>query len=274
MRQPIGLCAALACMACALAAGSAAQAAAPTRTNVRLAVRLLPYHLGQSSSIALALRIGARGGGTPPRLERMEALYPQGFGIALSGLGIETCSAARLQARGPSGCPADSLMGRGRALGVPAGAGGSRREHATITIVRAPNVHGHIALLFDAQGLGMSEHAVILSALVLGAHSPYGGDIRVSVPPIGGDASGGEVSLISLSATIGPAANLHYTERVRRHLLSYVPRGIALPERCPRGGFPFAARLAFEGGTSAEARTRVSCPPRRRGSASSGRRRR
>jgi hypothetical protein len=37
-----------------------------------------------------------------------------------------------------------------------------------------------------------------------------------------------------------------------------------VPERCPRGGFPFSARFGFEDGSSEIASTTLPCPPRRR----------
>jgi hypothetical protein len=77
----------------ALLALSVAQAAESTPVHVRLSVRLAPDRLGQSSSIALQLRVGTHGAAVPPALERMDVLYPRNFGIALSGLGVETCTA-------------------------------------------------------------------------------------------------------------------------------------------------------------------------------------
>jgi hypothetical protein len=127
-------------------------------------------------------------------------------------------------------------------------------------------------MLLSANGLGSNKQQVILSALVLSAHAPYGGDISISVPPIPGPLAGSDLSLISLSATIGPAAGLRYTERVHGHLQTYTPRGITIPERCPRGGFRFAAQLAFRGGVKTMAKTTVSCPQAKRRRARRGRR--
>ncbi|HEY2718384.1 MAG TPA: hypothetical protein VGI52_02045, partial [Solirubrobacteraceae bacterium] len=81
-------------------------------------------------------------------------------------------------------------------------------------------------------------------------------------PPIVGVRGGPDVSLVSLRASIGGA--LTYYERVRGKLVAYRPRGIGLPDSCPRGGWRLTASFAFIDGTSSSARTAVPCPAGRR----------
>jgi hypothetical protein len=76
-------------------------------------------------------------------------------------------------------------------------------------------------------------------------------------------AGGPDVSIVSVQATIGPS-HLTYYKHVHGRLVPFSPRGVSVPERCPRGGFPFAAEFTFQDGSSASAQTTVPCPPRRR----------
>jgi hypothetical protein len=196
----------------------------------------------------------------PPPLSQIDIDYPNNFGIALSGLGVETCTAAVLEALGPSGCPADSVMGYGSALGAIPFGPVIVREAASVTIVRAEDEKGHIALLFDAQGLSPVLANLVLPGVLLAAPRPFGGDIHVGVPLIPSLPEAPDVAVLELRAVIGPAAGLTYYEDPHGHAVPYIPKGILLPGNCPRGGFPFAAKLTFQGGGHASARTTVRCP--------------
>ena len=65
--------------------------------------------------------------------------YPENLGVATSGLGLATCTAARLEASGPDDCPADSVMGIGNAIAeFPIGPE-IVHESAPVSIFRAPD---------------------------------------------------------------------------------------------------------------------------------------
>jgi hypothetical protein len=81
--------------------------------------------------------------------------------------------------------------------------------------------------------------------------------LRSIVPSL---PEGEPVAVVSVKATLG--GNLRYTERRRGHVVSYVPKGIIVPARCPRGGFKFSGRFGFEDGTSTSAATVLACPRR------------
>jgi hypothetical protein len=257
--------------------GGGVQMSAAVGTSVRaqsashatLSATLNPKRLGHGTTVGLSIAISGPGDRPPPPLRTLAIRYPQSLGIALSGLGIETCTAATLEADGPAGCPRDSIMGHGSALGeIPFGPE-LIREGATVTIVRAQDQHGELALLFDAEGISPVKANIVLPALLEEARPPYGGRIAVSVPLIPSLPEAPDVSIASLQARIGPAGLIYY-ERKHGEAVPYRPKGILLPRRCPRGGFPFAATLSFYGGARAQARTHVRCPPAGR----AGRRRR
>jgi hypothetical protein len=69
---------------------------------------------------------------------------------------------------------------------------------------------------------------------------------------------GPDVALVALHTAIGPAG-VTYSENVGGRLVRFKPRGFLLPDRCPRGGFPFRVRLSFSAGPPAQATTSVPC---------------
>jgi hypothetical protein len=238
-----------------------APAAFAGRQSVKLAAQLTPEHLGRGTSIALGFEIHSPPGNVPPPLRIVDLRYPANFGVALSGLGIEACNAPTLETLGPAGCPPDSIMGRGSALGeIPFGPS-MIDEHATVTIARAEDVNGHIALLFDAQGISPVQANIVFTGVLLPARRPYGGDIMIAVPLVPSLPEAPDVAVVALHAMLGPQG-LTYYEQVPGGAIPYTPRGIILPERCPSAGFPFTATLAFEGGEHESASTRVRCPPK------------
>jgi hypothetical protein len=100
---------------------------------------------------------------------------------------------------------------------------------------------------------------LVLSSQLLPARAPFGGLVKVNVPLVPSLPDGPDVSVVQLAATLGPE-HLTYTEKVHGRTVTYVPKGILLPDRCPRGGFPFAATLGFVDGSRASAHTAVPCP--------------
>jgi hypothetical protein len=235
-------------------------AVAAASQAMRLGATLSPERLGGRTSVGLKIEIATPANRIPAPMRVIDIRYPANIGIALSGLGIETCTGATLETLGPAGCPVDSVMGHGQALGEISYGPAIIRERATVTILRAEDVNGHIALLFDAQGLSPVLANIVFSGALLSARAPYGGDIQIAVPLVPSLPEAPDVAVVELSATIGPAAGLTYREVVRGRSISYTPKGILLPGRCPRGGFPFRANITFEDGSPAAAHTNVPCP--------------
>jgi hypothetical protein len=164
-------------------------------------------------------------------------------------------------------------MGRGAAQGeIPFGPA-IIHENASVTIARAEDENGHITLLFDARGISPVAANIVFVGVLLPARSPFGGDIRIAIPLVPSLPEAPDVAVVGLQATLGPVG-LTYFEQVGGVSVPYTPRGILLPERCPRPGFPFAATVAFFGGTHASAQTHVRCPATAAGAHSRGARRR
>jgi len=232
-------------------------ATAHATRSVRLQATLTPEQLGQSTTVGFGFQIATHG--LPVPLTGVDIRYPGDLGIALSGLGLATCTAATLQALGPPGCPADSRMGYGSALAeIPIGPE-IVAETAHVTIIRAPIQEGHLALLFYANAATPVNAWLVFPGQLLPAPTPFGGRINIAVPLIPSLPEAPDVAVVRLRATLGPE-HLTYYEHTHGRTVAYHPKGVLLPDHCPRGGFPFHANLAFADGSDASASTAVPCP--------------
>lgn len=245
---------------CLLPAG-----AARASQSVTLGASFTPYRLGGRTTVDFNFHIAAPAGQIPSALTEVEVRYPQNLGFALSGLGLAVCSAATLEAAGTSGCPANSIMGRGDALAELRFGQQLVTEGASISIARAPDQEGHIALLLYASGPSPVNTQILSPAQLLPTGPPFGGRLDMELPVIPSVPGAPDVAIVSLHVTLGPQG-LTYYEQTEGNTLAYTPKGILLPTTCPRGGFPFAARFSFLDGSHPDARATVPCQdPRRRG---------
>lgn len=210
----------------------------------------------------LGFEIRAPGGETPSALTEVEVRYPQNLGFALSGLGLAVCSGSQVEAGGASGCPANSIMGRGRAVAELRLGPQLVTESASILIARAPDREGHIALLFYAVGPSPVDTQVLSPAELLPTPPPFGGRLNIQLPVVASVPGAPAVAIASVHVTLGPRG-LTYFEQVAGHTLAYTPRGILMPKTCPRGGFHFAATFSFLDGSSQQAGDVVACPKAR-----------
>jgi hypothetical protein len=212
--------------------------------------------LGDPTTLAIHVQIAAPAHHVPSPLTALNLRYPSTLGIATSGLGIATCAQATLETLGPESCPTDADMGQGNVLAeLPIGAK-IVQEAVEIAILRAPEEHGHFALLFYADGGTPISAQITLPALLL--PTPNAGNIHIRIPPVPSLPGAPNVAVTELNATLGPPG-LTYHERSHGKTTSYHPTGILLPDQCPHGGFPFIASLTFEDGSHAAARTAVPC---------------
>ncbi len=227
---------------------------------MRLHASLTPEILGQGTTIGFGFQIAGAHGRIPAPLTKVEVRYPVDLGIGLSGLGIDTCPASTLENLEPeTSCPPDSRMGYGTALAeIPIGPL-LLTETARITVFRAPTQDGYLSLLFFAEGKNPVSAEIVFPGLLVPAQQPFGGAISLNIPPIIGLPEGLNISVTKLTSTIGPQ-DITYYESIHGRTISYRPRGVLLPQSCPKGGFPFAASFTFEDGTHASAHTVVPCP--------------
>ena len=221
-----------------------------------------PDRLGAPTTISFAFHLSTSEGAAPPPLTSMDLRMPAGIGYATTTLGLALCNPAALLARGLAGCPANSRLGYGSAyVEVPFGTGAGH-EIPEVQAVAGPSSTGNMVVLFYANGLYPVSAQVTFAGEVLPASGRFGSQLATNIPLVTSVPGGPDVSVVSVQSTIGPS-HLTYYKHVHGHLVPFHPRGVSVPERCPRGGFPFAGEFSFQDGSRASATTTVPCPPRR-----------
>jgi hypothetical protein len=263
----LAICA-LACTAGAAEASGAAGGFGFTGTaadaqRVKLAVHLSPERLGKGTTIEFSIQISAPGLLVPAPLSGLALRYPARMGLATSGLGRATCTAAMLEDRGRGGCPANALMGFGSALLAIGAEGEVVKEPGTISIWMAPIANNQFQLLFYASATAPASEQLVFGGPIEEAGAPFGGNLDTQIPAIPWSPESPPASITRFTARIGPQ-HVTYYRRAAGHEIPYRPEGLRLPHSCPHGGFPFAVTLKFMDGTSTTARASVPCP---RGSA-------
>ncbi len=242
-----------------LVAYACSTSSALASSAVKLAAKFEPDQLGANSTILLEFAIATPAGETPSPLVGVSFQLPSGLGVSSSTLGAATCEPAALQEHGLGGCSSNSLMGSGSAMaGVPIGPG-TLDEPVKLTILMAPAVNGHTAMSFYASGSSPVIAQLVFPALLLADSGPFGASLDTSIPLIAGLPGAPNVAILSMQASIG-SSGLTYHKLVHGNVVSYVPKGFAVPLHCPVGGFPFAATFTFANGASESASSKAPCP--------------
>jgi hypothetical protein len=212
-----------------------------------------PKRLGAPTTVAFTVDIGTSARLVPTPISSIEVGYPEDLGLATSGLGLAACDPALLEKEAP--CPANSKMGQGTAVvEVPFGPE-VVPETVALGFYAAPSTDGRLHLAILVHG----KKPVLATLVMRGVLLP--GRLQIIVPAIVGVAGGPDVSLVRMSASIG--GTLTYFEQIGGKTIAYRPRGIGLPDHCPRGGWQMAARFAFSDGARSNATTVVPCPASR-----------
>jgi hypothetical protein len=236
---------------------SAAQAISEDAT---LHASFQPDRLGAGTTIGFSFHLATSDGTAPPPLTALDLRMPAGINYTRTTLGLALCKPAVLLARGAGGCPANSRLGYGSAfVEVPFGTGAGH-EIPEVQAFSAPSPKGNLVVLFYANGLEPISAQLAFSGEVLPDTGSFGSRLDSMIPLVTSVPGGPDVSIVTVTATIGPQ-HLTYYKRVHGRRVAFHPRGVSVPERCPTGGFPFAAAFAFQDGSSTTARTSVPCPP-------------
>jgi hypothetical protein len=243
--------------------GALAPKALASSEQASLQASFSPDRLGAPTTIAFSFHLMTAEGLAPPPLTGIDLRMPAGLNYTTTQLGLALCDAQRLQAGGLAACPANSRLGYGSALvEVPFGTGAGH-EIPEVQAVAGPSQSGNLTVLFYANGLYPVSAQLAFAGEVLPDHGRYGSQLQTTVPLVTSVPGGPDVSIVSVTTTIGPR-HLTYYKRVHGHRVAFSPRGVSVPERCPHGGFPFAASFAFQDGSSTSASTSVPCPAHRR----------
>jgi hypothetical protein len=219
---------------------------------VILAAAFSPERLGAATAISFGVTIDPPAKAVPVPVSEVQVSYPADLGLATSGLGLAACNPTALEVEGSSACPPDSKMGQGSGqVEVPFGPV-LVRENVKLGIYAAPSSDGYLHLAILASGAEPVIAQIVLSGVLLV------GRLKIRVPPIATLPGAPYAAVIKMHATIG--GGLTYYEHVHGRTIAYRPRGIGLPDTCPRGGFKLGASLAFTDGERSAAGTVVPCP--------------
>ena len=247
----------LALVCCVLPATAAA-----TTERASLHASFSPNRLGASTTISFGFHVETTEGTAPPPMTSLNLRMPAGISYTTTTLGLAICQPAVLQLRGLAGCPPNSRLGFGSALvEVPFGTG-TGHEIPEIQAVAGPSPGGNLVVLFYADGREPVYAQLVFQGEVLAASGAYGTQLAANVPLVTSVPGGPDVSIVSVQTTIGPS-HLTYYKHVHGRKVAFHPKGVSVPEHCPRGGFPFAAAFTFQDGSSTSAQTAVPCPPTR-----------
>lgn len=230
-------------------------AAAGATPQATLAASFTPDRLAQSTTVTFMLDIDGPGGAAPPPLSQIDISYPEDLGFATSGLGLASCEPVALEAEGGRACPANSRMGGGSATVEVAFGGEAIQEHVRLELFAAPSPDGYLHLAILASGAEPVLAHIIITAVLLEGH------LQITVPPIAGLPGAPNVAITQIRASLG--GPLTYYEQVHGHTVAYRPKGIELPDSCPRGGWRLGATVAFQSGQRSRAGTAIACPRRR-----------
>ncbi len=242
-----------------------AAASAEASEQATLHATFSPDRLGASTTIGFGFDVATTEGLAPPPLSSINLHMPAGMDFTNTTLGLAICNPASLQAHGLAGCPANSRLGYGSAsVEVPFGTGSGHELPEIQALMGPPSPHSNMVVLFYANGQTPVFAQLVFRGEVLPATGIFGSQLTTVVPPIPSVPNGPDVSILSVKATIGPS-HLTYYKHVHGRLVKFHPIGIAIPERCPTGGFPFSAEFTFQDGSHTSAQTAVPCPSRRRG---------
>lgn len=259
MRTATALTAATALLTCG--ALSATATAAPVSEQASLHASFTPDRLGASTTISFGFGLATSEGLAPPPLTSVVLHMPAGMNYTLTTLGLSICQPAALQAQGLKGCSPNSRLGSGSALvEVPFGTGSGHEIPEIQAVSGPPTSNGDMTVLFYANGQTPVFAQLVFEGEVLPDGGAFGSQLATTVPLIPSVPNGPDVSIVNVDATIGPSG-LTYYKHVHGRLRPFHPLGIGVPERCPRGGFPFSAAFAFEDGSTASATATVPCPP-------------
>jgi hypothetical protein len=244
----------LACACLPAAAGATATEKATLKTSFS------PDRLGASTTIGFSFAVSTTDGLAPPPLTGIDLQMPTGMNYLDTNLGLATCQPETLQQEGVAGCPINSRIGSGDArVEVPFGDGAGHELPEVQAVMGPPNSNGNIVVLFYANGKTPVSAQLVFKGEVQPASGIFGSQLATVVPAIPSVPDGPNVSIIGVTATIGPQG-ITYIKHVHGRVVHFHPTGIGVPEHCPRGGFPFSASFTFEDGSSTSTSTTVPCP--------------
>lgn len=234
--------------------------AATATPPIKLAFKLQPDKLGQGTTVSIGFDIPHSPGEIPSPLSEFDILLPPEMGLGSSTLGVETCSPQTLEGVGPSGCPVDAMMGFGSAVAEASLGVQVVNEVAPLSAYMAPASGGHTTLLYYFGGKVPVIAPLLFPSQFLATGSSPRSEFKLGVPAIPGLPGTPNAAIVGLKVALGPKDIPAYTKDVGGKVVHYKPAGMAVPDSCPKGGFPFGAHFVFEDGSHVDLTRTVPCP--------------
>jgi hypothetical protein len=230
--------------------------------QVKLTAGFSPNRLGASTTVRFGFSIASTTTRVPSAVTDVQLELPAGMGLGTTDLGEATCDPAMLFADGPDGCSPNSRMGYGNATVEIPTEFDPAKISAYVTVYMAVPHEEHTTLLLYTETRSPVYSQFVFPSELLQTGGIYGAELHTSLPLIASWPEGPPIAIVHMETTLGPSHLTYYT---RRHgkVVAYKPEGMAVPDRCPRGGFPFRASYRFGDGSTAAATTRVPCSLRR-----------
>lgn len=244
-------------VATALAVCLALAAVALAAETLTFEASFAPDRLGVSTNVSADGRFHSTTNAPPAPVTRVTAYLPAGMELDVRGAGV--CSVAALERAGPSACPADSRAGFGGGTGVIELAGELIHEPYTLDFFLGPRENGRNVVLAYVHAGSPAAFELVLAAHEIAAPKPYGIGFTVEVPPIATLPGASDASVESAFLTFGARGVAYYAVVHGHRRLEHV-RGLVVPKRCPRGGFPLKGIVDFADGATTIATAVIPCP--------------
>jgi len=225
--------------------------AAPAQavTSAAITPSLSSNRLGAKTALTFTIRYAGGRFGVPAPVRRSVLQFPAGLSLDIPHL--SSCTAARLRARGPNGCPARSAIGRGHALVETHAGSQTITEDVAMWVFLGPPQNLQPTFEILARGYTPLDQQMVLSGTVLPDQAPYGEELVMPIPPIPTLPYEPDASIVSFTLTIGAS----------KHDRTHGANAVLVPSSCPVGGFPFAAEFTYADGSSSSALATAPCPP-------------
>jgi len=248
----------------ALIVGLMLPGAAHASETAKFRVHFSPNTLGGNATILVDFSIATSNGQIPSPLTDVNLRLPPGVSLGSSTLGLATCTEGQLKAGGLAGCSPNALMGLGNAtVEVPFGPI-IVAESVAVNIFMGQAINGHTSLLFYADAkTPVSAQLVFPGELLEGTSGNFAAELNTVIPLTPSVPGASYAAVVRMHSSVGPE-HLLYTRQSHGRTVYFRPVGIAIPRKCPVGGFRFDAVLTFQDGSTITASTSVPCPPRAR----------
>jgi hypothetical protein len=228
-------------------------------------VSFSPSRLGAPTTLEMDVTIvNTQAGLLPSPTTGFNMHLPLELELLGSTLGLAICQPAPLLADGLTGCSPNARLGSGIAtVEVPFGPE-IVTETATIEALMGPPVGEQIGVLLYVEGkTPVAAQLVFPGQVLLGQGENGGQSLETSITPTPTLPGAPDAAVTHLHLSVGPK-HLTYYKKVHGRMVGFRPTGIALPRRCPRGGFRFVTEMGFQDGTSLTLPSTVSCSMLRR----------